>query len=203
MRLYFHPASYNSRRALVVAHAVGVPVELVLVDLFTGEQRSPAYLALNPNGLVPTLVDGDVVLWESTAVAHYLAEKAGSVLVGRTAAERADILRWEAWGLAHLARATDIFLFENLIKGAFGLGAPDPTALAAAADQFHKWAAVLEAHLEGRSWLAGDGVTLADLSLATIIFSADATGVPWKGYPNIVRWYGSVTDLPAWKAASG
>ena len=92
MKLYHHPASYHARRAVDVAREVAAPVERVLVDLMTGAHRQPEYLALNPNGFVPTLVDGDFVLWESTAIMHYLAEKAGGAPLGEGAAGRADVL---------------------------------------------------------------------------------------------------------------
>jgi glutathione S-transferase len=68
MRLYHHPFSSNSRRAILAAIQLDVPVELVLVDLKNGEQRKPEFLRLNPNGKVPVLVDGDFVLWESHAI---------------------------------------------------------------------------------------------------------------------------------------
>lgn len=202
MQLHFHPASHNARRALVVAREVKADVEIVLVDILNGAQRTPEYLALNPNGLVPTLVDGDTVLWESTAIAHYLAEKAGSPLLGSGPAGRADVIRWEAWALAHLARATDVFLFENLVKKLFGLGAPDLAAVASATASFHKHAAVLDAHLVGKTWVAGNALSLADISLAAIFSGADLTGVPWSAYSEIHRWYDGVTELPSWKAAN-
>src|SRR4051794_30609766 len=77
MKLYFHPLSSNARRARLVVHHLGLAVEEELVDLTQGAQRRPAYLALNPNGKVPTLVDGDLKLWESYAIMIYLCEKHG------------------------------------------------------------------------------------------------------------------------------
>lgn len=203
MKLYHHPASYNARRAVAVASHVGADVELELVDLMVQEQRSDAFLAINPNGKVPVLVDGELVLWESTAIAHYLAEKTGSDLLPEDPAQRADVLRWEAWTLAHLARATDVFLFENLIKSLYGLGDPDEQALAAAAQQFHACAAVLDAHLDGRTWVAADRLTLADFSLAAVFSISDLTKVPWSDYAHIQRWYQGIEALPAWRETSG
>src|SRR5690242_20979121 len=75
MELYFHPMSSNARVARMTAVALGIKPELVPVDLQKGEQKKPDYLALNPNGKVPTLVDGSTVLWESVAIAMYLADK--------------------------------------------------------------------------------------------------------------------------------
>ncbi len=73
MKLYGFPGSPNTWKVLALAQHAGVPIELVLVDLTKGDQRQPAYLALNPTGRTPALVDGDFVLWESTAILQYVA----------------------------------------------------------------------------------------------------------------------------------
>ena len=75
MKLYVHPMSSNARRAQMTAILLGTPIETVFIDLQKGAQRNPEYLALNPNGRVPTLVDGDFALWESLAIMEYVAEK--------------------------------------------------------------------------------------------------------------------------------
>src|SRR5215510_2916338 len=72
MKLYGFPPSPNTWKVRAVAPHIGIPLELALVDLSKGQQRTPEYLALNPTGRTPTLVDGDLVLWESTAIMHYL-----------------------------------------------------------------------------------------------------------------------------------
>lgn len=202
MKLFYHPASYNARRALAVARHVDAPVDVHVVDLASGAQRHPDYLELNPNGLVPSLQDGELTFWESTAIAHYLCDKMASDLVPGDAAGRADVLRWEAWGLAHLGRATDMYLNENLLKKLFGLGLPDPGVLAYAEKQFRKYAGVLDAHLEGRSWLVGDRLTLADFLVAAPLMNADMTGVPLGDFPNVAAWWKRVEALPAWQATN-
>ena len=93
MKLYTNLFSPNARKVHAVAHALGIDLETHTVDLRAGEQRTPEYLALNPNGKVPTLVDGDTVLWESNAIMCYLAGKGDTDLWPKSA-KRYDILRW-------------------------------------------------------------------------------------------------------------
>ena len=143
MKLYHHPASHNARRTVALARHLGADVELEVVDLAAGAQHAPGYLALNPNAKVPVLVDGDLVLWESTAILCYLAAKQGSALLPTAPAARADVDRWLAWIGGRLGSRSDVFLFENLVKAVFGLGAPNEAALAAAADSLCRRAASL------------------------------------------------------------
>src|SRR5262245_60596926 len=75
MKLYGFPPSPNTWKVRAVAAHLGLPLELHLVDITKGGQRAPNYLALNPTGRTPTLVDGDLALWESTAIMQYLAER--------------------------------------------------------------------------------------------------------------------------------
>ena len=124
LRIHFHPASYNARRTLAVAFHVGAPVEVVICDLMSGAQGSPEFRALNPNGLVPVLEDGDFVLWESMAITQYLAEKYPSSMWPADARIRADITRWQAWDLAHFGRAADVLL---IVAEHYSRGAPTET----------------------------------------------------------------------------
>ena len=97
-----------------------------LVDLSRGEQRTPDYLALNPTGRTPTLVDGDFVLWESNAIMQYLASGKPNALLPDDARTRADIARWQSWQLAHWGKeACQPLMFERVVKAVFNLGPCD------------------------------------------------------------------------------
>ncbi|MCM3267142.1 glutathione S-transferase N-terminal domain-containing protein, partial [Streptomyces thermoviolaceus] len=100
MQLYGDRGSSNTRRVLTVARHLQLDVEFIFVNLFAGENRTAAYLALNPNGTIPTFVDGDVVLFEASAIMIYLAEKAGSALWPDGAA-RFETLKWMFWAAEH------------------------------------------------------------------------------------------------------
>jgi len=77
MKLYAIVGSPNSRKVLSVINHLQIDVEVEYLDLSQGDHKTPSYVALNPNGMVPTLVDGDLKLWESNAIIQYLADKAG------------------------------------------------------------------------------------------------------------------------------
>ena len=89
MKLYYHPISSTSRPVLLFAAETGLPLELQIVDLFTGEHFQTAFEAINPNHLVPVLEDGDFRLTESSAILKYLAEKTGSPLYPKELKARA------------------------------------------------------------------------------------------------------------------
>ena len=99
----FRPRPTPGRCARVAAH-LGVPLELEFVDLSKGAQHAPAYLALNPTGRTPTLVDGDFKLWESNAIMQYLAGQKPNSLWPNDARARADITRWQMLAARALGR---------------------------------------------------------------------------------------------------
>jgi len=90
MKLYGFPASPNTWKVRALASYVKVPLEFEFVDLTKGAQQAPAYLALNPTGRAPTLVDGDFNLWESNAILQYIAGKVSTPLWPNDARARAD-----------------------------------------------------------------------------------------------------------------
>ncbi len=107
MKLYAIAGSPNSRKVLAVAHHTGIEVDVEYLDLFEGDTSKPAYQALNPNAMAPTLVDGDFKLWGSNAINQYLAEKStDETLFPREISQRADIVRWQSWELATHASVT-------------------------------------------------------------------------------------------------
>src|SRR4051812_4497078 len=106
IKLYFNPMSGNSRRVLLVAAHLEVPLERIVIDLVKGEQRGAPHLARDPNGRVPVLDDDGFVLTESRAIMQYLADKTpGQTLVPSAARARAEMNRWLFWCAAHMAPA--------------------------------------------------------------------------------------------------
>jgi len=199
MKLYFHPLSGNSRRVLLVATHLGVPLERVLVDLPKGEQRGPAHLRVNPNGRVPVLDDDGFVLWESRAIMQYLAERTpGQTLLPTDARGRADVIRWLYWCAAHMAAANTILVFENFVKPLRG-EATDPAEVARGEAQFAQHASVLDAHLADKAWVTQDRLTLADFSLAASFALAVPGRLPIGGYAHLRAWLGRVQELDAWQ----
>jgi glutathione S-transferase len=198
MKLYYNPFSPNSRRALMAAIQLGVPVERVLVDIRKGEQKRPEYLKLNPNGKVPTLDDDGYVLWESRAIMMYLADKtSGHRLYPQELRARADVNHWLFWDAVHFSPAVQVLGFERFVKAMLGMGGPDPKEVERGERLLAPLLPLLDGHLEGRSWICGDGLTIADLSIATPLITADRAQIALP--PNVKAWFARVQDLDAWK----
>ena len=186
--------------AWLVLWSLGMELEEKPLDFSKGQHKSPEYLELNPNGAVPTLVDGDFVLTESRAIMQYLAsKKPESGLLPRDEAERADVTRWQFWDSSHFSPQLGTLAFEKLIKGMVGLGEPDAGKVRDALGNFQRFAAVLERRLAGRQYLVGNKLTIADLTLGSSLMYAQQTEVPLGDFPNIQAWHGRLTALDGWK----
>src|ERR1044071_1848972 len=117
LKLYMHAMSPNVRRVRLTAAALGIELDEQKVDLAKGEQKAPAYLALNPNGAVPTLVDGDFVLTESRAIMQYqIGRQPESGLLPRDEQARSEVTRWQFWDAAHFSPQLGTLTFQKVIK---------------------------------------------------------------------------------------
>ena len=200
MRLYYHPISHNCRRVLATIYELDrEDVELSVVDLFKAEHKNPDFLKLNPNGKVPVLEDGDYSLWESTAIMQYLS---GDSALWPASKVRYDIIRWQVWGVGHWGPPIGKIVFERLVKKVTGGGEADEAKVAEAFEEFQRFASVLDSHLEERDWLVGDGLTLADLSVAANLTYAGVVGIDLEPYANIRKWYGTIEARDAWQRSA-
>jgi len=198
MKLYWIKAQAPLRVLALIKH-LGIEAETIEVNLMKGGLKSPDYAALNPNLKAPTLVDGGKVLWEASAIMAHLCIKAGSDMwPAHNPAEQVEVLRWLSWNDCHWAPAVGPFYFEHIVKTTFGFAKPDPAALPARVPELQRYAAVLDAHLEGRDWAACDRLTIADFQLASMATYWRQSEMPFEAYPNIVRWLDGMTRLPAW-----
>jgi glutathione S-transferase len=203
MKLYHNPLSPNVRRVLLTAAVLGIELEEKKLDFAKGEHKSPEYLALNANGAVPTLVDGDFVLTESRAIMQYLASrKPESGLLPRDEAARADVSRWQFWDAAHFSPQMGTLAFEKMIKAMMGLGEPDQAKIKEALTNFRRFAAVLNKRLEGKQYVVGNALTIADLTIASSLMYAKQVEVPVAEFPNVEAWFARITQLDGWKKAS-
>ncbi len=200
MKLVGFPPSPNTWKVRAVAAHLGIPLEFEFVDLTKGQSHTPDYLAINPTGRTPTLIDGDLKLWESTAIMQYLASQKPNLLWPDDAGARADIMRWQSWALTHFNNeGCEPLLFQRLVKQILNLGPPDEAIVAKGLECFNKEAAMLDAHLAKQSYLVGNDVTLADFSVAAPLFYAERAGLPLASYPNVKDWFARVSALPCWK----
>ena len=198
MKLYYSDV-LNPRKVCALAKYLQSPVEYVFLDLSRGEHRTPFHLALNPNGKVPTLVDGDQVVWESDAILCHLAARAKSHLWPQVGDRQIEIIRWFSWASQHFNRHAGELYFEHVIKARFGLGDPDPDAVANAQQEFRHYAAVLDAHLQDRDWLLGDQLSVADFSVAISLPYAKQSHIPLDDFRHISDWHNRLNVLEAWR----
>jgi glutathione S-transferase len=198
VKLHDFPFSPNSRKVRAVAYELGIALETQRVDLLTGGQRNPEFLAKNPNGRVPVLEDGDLILWESTAIIRYLA--AGSSLLPAARRTAAEVDRWIAWQLAHLAPAMSKVAFENVVKRLTRRGEPDPARIAEGTAEFEQLTAILDAALAGREFVAGP-LTVADFALAAHYSIAPAAGLDVAPHRRVASWMDRMSARDSMKRA--
>ncbi|MSQ60804.1 MAG: glutathione S-transferase family protein, partial [Betaproteobacteria bacterium] len=199
MKLYADPITVNCRKVFAGFDLLGTKYELVKVDYFQGEQKSPEYLAINPNASIPALVDGDLQLWESNAILQYAADKSSlESAYPKDLKQRADINRWLLWEANQWFPSAYIYLVENVVKPLLK-AQPDKSVTDAAKPNFDKLASILEQRLQKQPWLCGQSVTIADIAVASPMHLHSHQKLPLEPYPSLRRWYGQLEAMPAWK----
>lgn len=191
--IYGRPGS-RARRPLWVARELGLAVENI--EPAPGAIKEAAYLAINPNGKVPALVDGELTLFESFAQSLYLAKKYGTgTLYPATVEEEAVVWQWTLWGLNELERHITTCLFERVIKAEADRNAA--TAEAAERD-LQAPLGVLDRALADRSWLIGENFSVADVNVATIAALAKASKIDLSGFPRVSNWLERAIGRPGY-----
>lgn len=200
MRLYYVVGSPNSRKVHAVINHLGLEhVQFEYLDFFSGEMKAPDYLGINPNGMVPALVDGTFTLWESNAIMQYLAAKApANSLFPKDEAARADIVRWQCWELAHFNKALGVLSFEAVAKPRFMNMTPDADAVSWSKRELARHAPVLDAALKGRKYLVGNDITLADYSMAHLEGFKDLSPFDWSPYSHLNTYFERMRAAPHW-----
>lgn len=179
---------------------LGLPYQHHPLDFRSDALKQPNYLALNPNGRVPTLVDGDLVLWESMAINLYLAEKYGAEqrLWPETIEQRALAYQWTFWVMTEVETALLTVLMHKRVL-------PETQRNVHKASRseglLKKPLRVLDAALAERDYLAGDHFTVADLNVAAVLSWMKPARVGLKPYPQLAAWLDRCLARPARKQA--
>jgi glutathione S-transferase len=202
MKLYCDPISTTSRPVMLFVAEQGLEVEYVHVDLLGGANRDAAYLAVNPNGIVPFLVDGDLAIGESTAILRYLADKAGSAAYPTEAKARAKVDEALGWLSTNLHEYFCLFTIYPSFGIPHGIDADLAKGMIAfGSEHSPRWLQVLDRQMIGdRAFVCGDQITIADYLGAAFITLGDAAAYDFGPYPNIRRWIGHMRALPSWNA---
>ena len=195
-RLYDYLPSGNGYKVRLVLRELGLPFELVEVDILKGGSRTPEFLARNPNGRIPVLeIPGKGYLWESHAIISYLAD--GSALIPTDALDRARMWQWLCFEQYNLEPnvATVRFWLHSLHKTEAELGEKltDKRRLGFAALD------VLERGLTGRDYLVANRYTLADIGLYAYTHVAEEGGFPLERYPAIRGWCARIAARPTYR----
>jgi glutathione S-transferase len=195
IQLHCFGESGNSYKAALALEFSGLDWEPVFVDFFGGATRTPDYReSVNEMGEAPVLVDGDLRLTQSGAIQQYLTDRTGRH--GGAPEDRYEVLRWVLWdnhkfsSMAGMTRFLMNFLPED----------KRPAEVIAFLQGRLKTAyQVLDAHLAGRAWIVGDGLTNADLSCCGYLYYPEPFGFDRADWPNIDAWLTRLSEQPGWK----
>jgi glutathione S-transferase len=196
MKLYYSH-NLNPRVAVAVARYLDAPVDYVRVSPRHPDQVE-MFRRINPNALVPVLVEGARTLWETDAVACRLSEISGSDF-WRTNATMSEMIMWISWSAYHLTRAADPLYFYGVVAPTFTDEQPNPALLEESLRDFRQHAAILDQHLKHRRWLLGDRISYADFRVATPLPFAAGAGLPLADFPNVRRWHDRLCEIDAWR----
>lgn len=194
MKIYGHPYSNHARRVQMLCEECAIPYEYETVDLMTGAQYSPAFLAMNPNGKVPVIEDDGFQLWESNAIMRYLADKHKAKNWYPTDPKaRAQAEQWLDWTQTRLGPECAKLMFNTHFAGANA----NPKAI----EDGKKWLAkilpVMDAELGKRQYLCGDQPTLADLAAATNLAYLEMCQFDLDAYPSVTKWFKGIKARPS------
>ena len=199
IKFYFN-LSPNPLKVVLALEEMGLPHEPVPVDTRKGDQFAPDYVALNPNGKVPALTDGDTTVFDSNAILLYLAEKTGRFGPSGGPRERAEFLSW----LMFVATGVGPFSGQAVHFKHF---APEPVPYARQRYQYEarRHYGILDAHLSDRRFMVGDAYTIVDMSvwgwarMVPFILGEDA----WAELPHLKRLHDEIAARPAAVRAVG
>ena len=190
IKFYYHP-SPNPAKVALLLEETGLEYELVPVDTRKGEQHTPAFRAINPNGKTPAIVDGDEAIFDSNAILLYLAEKSGKFL---PQGHRGDLLSW----LMFVATGIGPYCGQAVHFKHF---APEPKLYAVNRYDFEAWRHwnLIEERLAKQRYMVGDTYTIADMAVwgwARVIPRVLGDGA-WEKLPNVRRLFDEINARPA------
>ena len=192
-------AMSRAGRPLWMLEELGLGYEHIQTN-FTTDVQKPDYLALNPNGHIPTLVDGETVIWESMAINLYLARKYDQGLWPKTLEDEGRAFQWSFWAMTEVeeplltALMNRMFLPEN---------ERDPAKAEEALERLQKPLAVLEGELGTQDYLVENRFTVADLNVASVLSWTALAGADLSAYPRVQAWAERCSSRPAAVKARG
>jgi glutathione S-transferase len=198
IRLLGRQTSGNVQKIIFCLEEIGLAYVREDYGRQFGNTLTEAYRKLNPTAKVPTLVDGELIVWESHTILRYLAAMYGPTLTGATAAERTMVERWMDWLLGAL-NTPYVAVFRDAKK------APTERAPDFAAQSIDLLAQIkmLDGHIAGRDWFALDRFTIADIALGPIVKRCLEFPLERSAYPELERWQTAIDARRAFAVALG
>lgn len=198
IRLLGRQTSGNVQKVIFCLEELGIPYVREDYGRQFGNTQTDAYRKLNPNAKVPTLLDGEVVIWESHTILRYLAAVHRPALTGATPAERTLVERWMDWLLGAL-NTPYVAVFRDVKKPA----AERAADFAAQSADLVAQLKILDGHLAGRQWLALERFTIADMALGPIVKRCLEFSIERPALAELTRWQQGIDARPAFAVAIG
>lgn len=197
LKIWGRESSINVQKVLWCCAELGLPFERIDAGGPYGGNRDPEYLALNPNGLVPTIKDGSLVLWESNVIVRYLCTEYGDeALCPQEPAARANIERWMDWQLGTLW-ASMRPAYVGLVRTAEQ--DRDEEAVQRSLDRTAEAWMTVEDQLEDKRFLTGSSFTMADIPLGATAYRWLSMDIRRPPTPNIEEWYARLSERSAFR----
>ncbi|WP_347310551.1 glutathione S-transferase family protein [Defluviimonas sp. SAOS-178_SWC] len=193
-KLHCFGESGNAYKAALTLALSGYEWEPVFVDFFNGATRTPEFRKLNVMGEVPVLEDEGEVISQSGAIMYHIVSRTGKL--GGGPGEANEVLRWVLWDNHKMSSqaGTTRFLMNFLPADKRPKDVIDFMQA-----RLKNAYATLDSHLDGRDWIVGTGVTVADISCCGYLYYPEPFGFDRKAWPNIDRWLDAIAALPGWK----
>ena len=186
----------NVQKVMWCIDELGVAHEHIHIP-FGRAKEDPAYLAINPNGRVPTIEEDGFILWESNSCVRYIAARFGAgTLWPSDPRVRADAERWMDWQLTTLSEPTDTIFIGLVVKQP---EQRDMAAIAAATKRLNELWAIVDKVLATRKFVAGDDLTIGDIPMGIAVHRWFTIPVERDRHPNVEGWYSRLIDRPAFK----
>lgn len=197
LKIWGRATSSNVQKVLWCCAELDLEFERVDVGGPFGGNRDPEYLAMNPNGLVPTVKDGNLVMWESNTICRYLAAtRNGEHLYPRDPAARTHVERWMDWQLAVIAPPMGQLLF-GLVRST--PETRDPAAIELARRRAAASWTIVDDEVKSQPYLAGDHLSLAEIVLGTLIYRWFAFPIERPELPNLRAWHDRMHQRPGFR----
>jgi glutathione S-transferase len=197
--LWGRASSSNVQKVRWALAELGLAYDQIPLGGRYGGNKSPEYLAMNPNGTVPTLRDGELVLWESHAIVRYLASQYGAgSLWPESARHRAACDQWTDWAVAEFQKGW-IEVFWLLVRTPEAQRDDEKIARAVALTE--RLLTILDGRLAQSEWLGGESFTYADIPAGTAMFRWTTMAIDRQPHPHLERWHRALRERIAYREA--